>query len=78
MSDKAVAPLHPFEVKISIGANTHEFITRALTDILRTFEAGGMVNGMSGGWDGSYAVTTHTRDISPDAYRQELEKWFDK
>lgn len=75
MSDKIAAPLHPFEVRISIGANTKEFITEALEDILKSFETGGTVNGMSGGWSGSYSVTSSVRDISPEEYRKELEEW---
>jgi hypothetical protein len=75
VNEKAKAPLHAFELKISVGANTKEYLERALEEILQRIKRGNLGNAMSGGWDGSYAVTIAERDITPDAYRSELEEW---
>jgi hypothetical protein len=69
-------PKHAFEVKITIGANTREYIERALEQI--SFDVSrGSTNVASGGWDGSYSFDVAERDIAPDAYRDELQKWMD-
>jgi hypothetical protein len=68
------APLHPFEVRISIGANDREYIVRALKELTSLFEKGGGPS-VSGGWCGCYSSTVTVRDITPEAYRAELEEW---
>ena len=75
MSEVISAPLHAFEVKVSIGANTKEYLIEALREILQTFEEGNIGNSCSGGWHGSYSVTSHVRNITPEDYRAELEQW---
>lgn len=69
------APLHPFEVRISIGANDREYIVDTLRELAAEFEAGRDSGLASGGWSGSHSVTVSKRDITPEAYRAELEQW---
>lgn len=74
---KVPAPLHPFEVRITIGANTREYIVDTLRELAADFAAGrgGMA---SGGWNGSHSVTVAARDITPEQYRAELREWADR
>jgi hypothetical protein len=74
VSEKA-APLHPFEVRINIGANDREYIVDTLRELADEFEAGRDSGLASGGWSGSHSVTVAKRDITPEAYRAELEEW---
>lgn len=70
------APLHKYEVRISIGGNTREYVVQAMEEILRSFDEGQNIsNSCSGGWDGSHCVTTQYREVDPDEYRRELEEW---
>jgi hypothetical protein len=69
------APLHPFEVRINIGANDREYIVDTLRGLAADFEAGRDGSVVSGGWSGSHSVTVAKRDITPEAYRAELEEW---
>lgn len=75
MAEKEAAPQHAIEVRISIGANDENFLARVLKEMDYLAETGSLKAGCSGGWDGSYSVTIARRDISPDAYRAELEAW---
>lgn len=79
MSENEKAPIHPFEVRISIGADEWDYVIRQLRELLdmaetRTAES---MQSFGGGAGGCYSVTTATRDISPAAYREELSAWFD-
>ena|ERR1051325_3769585 len=70
-------PVHPFEVRISIGGNTRKYVVETLEDIAREIEEGrGEV--VSGGYSGCHSVTIATRDISPDDYRKELTAWMER
>lgn len=69
------APQHAFEVRISIGANTREYVIEALKDIIEDLMDRQIYNSCSGGWNGGFSITTVKRDITPDAYRKELEEW---
>lgn len=68
-------PQHAIEVRITIGANTKEYLLETLNEILNNFEDANSVNRASGSYGGSHSVTTVLRDISPEAYRAELEEW---
>jgi hypothetical protein len=74
---KPKPPVHPFEVRISIGGNTWEDVANELRNMLHTAERNGPggLNGFGGGWGGCHTVTTTVRDISADDYRKELEAW---
>jgi hypothetical protein len=69
------APLHPFEVRISIGANERSYIVVTLRELSDEFDAGRESGSVSGDWRGSHSVTVAKRDITPEAYRAELEDW---
>jgi hypothetical protein len=69
------APLHPFEVRINIGANDRSYIVDTLLELAQHFESGNDSGLASGGWSGSHSVTVAKRDITPEAYRAELEQW---
>lgn len=76
---KEAAPIHPVDVRISIGGNTWEYVEQTLEELLADFrEYKRLRNLASGGYDGSHSVTVTTRDISPDEYRKELSEWFDR
>lgn len=69
-------PQHPFEVTIHIGANEWPYVLEALDSIREQIHRAGEAAGMaSGGWHGCHSVTVAKRDITPEAYRQELENW---
>lgn len=71
-----VPPKHAFELSIKIGASTWEFALSALREIARHVEGCGPECGMvSGGWDGCYSVDIQKRDVTPEAYREELTAW---
>jgi hypothetical protein len=69
------APLHPIEVRISIGANGPAELRQLLRNVVEQFEDNDTPNGCSGGWDGGWSITTAKRDVSADDYRTELETW---
>ena len=71
------APLHPFEIQITIGANTWEYARRAAQQIADYIEEREPKDCgcASGGWDGGYSIDVTQRDITPDAFRDELEAW---
>lgn len=69
------APQHAFEVSIKIGANEASYIARALQEISETIDRSGASGACSGGWHGSWSVDVRKREITPDHYREELEKW---
>lgn len=71
------APLHPFEIRISIGTNTREFILDRLREMVEQFSNGECPQSFGGGYDGNYSITTAIRDVTPAQYRQELEEWCD-
>jgi hypothetical protein len=69
-------PQHPFDVRISIGANNWDYVLRAAVQVLEDLRrAGPDCNVCSGGWDGSFSITVHRRPISADEYREELRRW---
>lgn len=76
-------PHHAYEVHISIGAHNKAYVAMHLAEVQALFDKAlrhgndGIVNCSSGGWTGSYSVETETRDITPDAYRQELDAWWE-
>jgi len=74
---EAEPPQHPFEVRISIGGETWDYVRRALKDLAeyvteREPEHCGMC---SGGAGGSHSLTVVQRDITAEAFRKELEQW---
>lgn len=70
-------PVHPFEVRISIGGNTRKYVVETLEDIAFAIQEGrGEV--VSGGYSGCHSVTIATRDITPDDYRKELAAWMER
>lgn len=72
-------PLHPFEVRISIGGNTWEYVLRAMEELAKYIEDRGPEAGLSsGGYGGCHSVDVTTRDISPEAYRKELGEWHER
>ncbi len=69
-------PCHAFEVRISIGGNDWPFVIDALKELVAHLEKHGENCGMcSGGYNGSYSVDIQKRDVTPEAYRAELEEW---
>ncbi|UWZ84626.1 hypothetical protein [Occallatibacter riparius] len=73
-------PVHPVEVRISIGGDNFEYVQRVLSELdreafLRDADSFRMC---SGGAGGSYSVTTVTRDISAEDFRAELAAWFER
>lgn len=70
-------PLHPFEVRISIGGDDWAYVRRALRELADEIEerAPEAFRICSGGGGGSYSVTTVERDVSVEAFHAELEGW---
>ena len=76
--DNDPAPLHPFEVCITIGGDSWEYVQRVTHELAQCFDErrGAAANTMSGGAGGSYSVTAAARDISPPEFHKELSDWF--
>lgn len=78
--DADPAPVHPVDVVIHIGGDDFDYIRRMLPELAgdaetRTADSFGM---FGGGGGGCYSVTTATRDISVEGYREELAAWYDR
>lgn len=69
------APLHAFEVSVKIGGNTWEYVLQTLTELAEYLRDNGPRGLASGGWNGCHSIDIRQRDISPEAYRAELEAW---
>jgi len=71
-------PVHPFEIRVAIGANTSEFVSETMRALASEFSkevpewTGGTC---SGGYDGSFSVTIAKRDVTPEQFRKELKEW---
>jgi hypothetical protein len=75
-SGEPAAPMHAFEVRISIGGETWDYVVRTLDELADHIALHGPgCNMCSGGAGGSHSVTIAERDITPEAYRAELEEW---
>jgi hypothetical protein len=63
-----------------MNAESWDYVTRRLNELAqeaekRTPQSFQMYGGGAGG---SYSVTTTTRDVSQETYREELAKWFEE
>ena len=77
-ADALPPPRHAFELRIALGANTWEFVNRAIDDIRRDLDRNREHTGCaSGSPDGCYSIDIQRRDITPAAYREELREWSD-
>lgn len=74
------APQHAFEVRVSIGGNTWEYVQRAIRELLEMVESreANEVGCSSGSWDGCHSIDVALRDVTPERYREELEEWRQK
>jgi hypothetical protein len=73
---KNAPPKHPFELTIRIGGNDFDYVKRTAQDIATHIaECGENCSLASGGWGGCHSVDIEKRDITPEAYRAELEAW---
>jgi hypothetical protein len=69
-------PPHAYEVTIRIGGDDWEYVERALAEISTHLpDHGPDCNMCSGGAGGSHSVSVVTRDVTPEQFRAELEKW---
>ena len=77
MDEIEKAPLHAFELRITISASTWEFARRAAKEIAAHLEERepNSTGISSGSYDGAYSIDLTQRDITPEAYRDELEAW---
>lgn len=73
-------PIHPVEVRISIGGDDWEYVQRMLAELYSESRHRGpeSFQMFSGGAGGSYSVTTARRDITPEAFHEELHAWHVK
>lgn len=79
MANGEPVPQHPFEVRITIGAEDWDYVIRTLDELARHIpEHGPDCNMCSGGAGGSHSVTVVRRDISPEDFRKELAAWHDR
>ena len=79
-NEKDHPPLHPVEVRISIGGEDWEYVRKALREL--SAEAGwrhpDSFQMVSGGAGGSYSVTTAERNVSIEQFHKELHEWCER
>jgi hypothetical protein len=75
------APVHPFEIRIAIGANDWDYALRVMRELVARMEKCGPdrnVDIASGGWSGCHSLTCQSREITAEEYRKELSAWFER
>lgn len=76
MSEKQESPMHPFEVRISIGGDDWDYVLRTINDLAQHLrEHGPECSLLSGGADGCHSVTVMRRDVSIEDFHRELHQW---
>lgn len=76
MSELKHPPLHPFEVRISIGGDDWDYVLRTMDELaVHLREHGPDCAMMSGGAGGSHSVAITRREIAVDDYHKELQNW---
>lgn len=71
------APHAPYEVRVSISAETWPAAMRALGDIaMHAEEHGPECSRMGGGGGASESVTVTRRNVAPEQYRAEVDEWL--
>lgn len=69
-------PRHPFEVRITIGGDDWDYITRTMAELVEHLkDHGSNCSLASGGAGGSHSVNVEKRDITPEQYHSELASW---
>lgn len=80
MTDNDPAPCHPFEVNITIGGDTWEYVQRAARHISQFLaeRTPDKASACSGGGGGSFGVMVAVRDVTPEDFHRELQEWFER
>ena len=69
-------PQHPFEVIISIGGDTWDYVERTMSELAEHLKERGPECGLiSGGSGGSHSVSIARREVSVEQFHKELEEW---
>lgn len=72
-------PRHPHELSIKIGAEDWDYVVRTLEELFERAKESERRNlsGFGGGGGGSYSVVQTDRDVGREAFRRELQAWFE-
>ena len=76
----SAAPQHKFELKITIGGESWDYVKSAIDEISQHLHdrEPENVGVCSGGGGGCHSIDLQRREVSPEQYRKELEEWRQK
>lgn len=75
-----VAPRHPLELTVRIGANDLMYLRQAVAEVAQHVDERkpGEVGCASGCPDGCYSIDLAARDVAPEQYKAELRAWSER
>ena len=82
MTARSTLPPHPYELRLTLGADTVEDLVHRFEEIVfllavhrEAMEAGDPVDVVSGGGGGSFSLTVRKSNTTTEEYREALRQW---